>query len=781
MNTFINNIFFKLIERLNLNKKKLLLLIYIFNVIFLLFLPLIFGWEILTTNNAIGKFIDFNVPENIEAAKRLALWSTSTWSDSINGGYRNTFASTIILQNFILYGPIFFFESTLLLGKWNVIMPLSVNGVSYFIFFTYFIKYYRRHYYYFMPKQILLESLLLSILFTFNNFTFNEIHYGSSNYVFSTAIMPAAIALFHKACIENKIGITTIASLIITCISGGILQNLVILILFYAILTYFNRFNLKYILKYILIYCILSIYWILPLLLGVTDTLKNDLARPYLPSMYSIFDVLSNRIYSTLGGRAHYEYAMTKEVRLAYWIFSFIFLLLPIYSVIKLFSFKRRKYASEINMIILALFLSIIMLKGSGPPFADFNNFIYSNFTLSSLFRTTNRIWPIYYICLAFLYSVAFIGRHRISILIILIIIICNPWYITQDYGTNALLKSQPNEPHLNFYKNSSLPNKLHEIINENENFKILTKPMNYSVRFLDKGGLPNSQGGDSDLLFGGKGFFSTDNPTITSDFLISLEYQMYTNSNFLIENVNLFRGLGIKYFINRKNIKAEFSPNLYYADNFTKYDVQDDIVIKVFSDNDIDVYKFVTYLPIIYTVNNIEELSNLKNTSNNHIKIKYDKFLIPDKLISGNWQNNNIFYTKKSDSIYQIKAVGISETFPVFLNVNFNEDWILLPNLINLRLPFIMKFASFNNEDVFHHFRGPMLNNGWIINSEYVCEIVMNCEGDSNGISNFDGFIIFKPQLFLLIGGLFSFSILVILFLTILLKKIFDYDKIKF
>jgi hypothetical protein len=736
----------------------------IINILILGFLPIFLGWNIFNSEMLIGKFIDFNIPENINAAQHLVWLSTSAWSDSVNGGYRNTFISTITLQNFILYGPVYLFNSTLILGKWNLLMPLSLSGISYYIFFNHFIKFYNIKSNYWPSYYSSIQALLLSLLFTYNNFNFNETHYGSSNYVFSSALVPVTIAFFHKACIENKLGFITLISLMLTCITGGVLQNLLILFLFYFILFYFHRFNILYGLKYIFLYLFLSLYWIAPILFGVADTFKNDLARPYLPSVYSLFDVLSNRIYSTLGGRAHYEFAMPAFARLIYWIFSFFFLLMPIYLISTNVKFKNSKFISEIIFIICLLMFSIFMLKGAGPPFGEINNFIYSNFTLSSLFRTTNRFWPIFYLCLAFLYSITCYTRFKIPILIMFIFVICIPWYINQDFGIKALSKSQLNEPHINFYEFSKKPNKFHEIVNENDIFKIITKPMNYSVRFLDASGVPKSQGGDADLLFGGKGFFNTDNPNITSDFILKLEYQMYTNTNFLIENSKLFYGLGIKYFIIRKNIKPEFSPNLYYFNQHVDYAVREDVVKKIYSDNDYDIFQFVNFLPRVFTFVNFEDYLFFTNTSDRYINITYDEFYHNLILLEKIWQKYDINFFKISDSIYRFSADTVGGSFPIFLNTNFSEDWIIIPNPLNLRFNFFTDFLFNDFQNPIYHFRAPMLNNGWIINSDLMCNKIVYCDINSRGSMIFNGFIIFKPQIYLALGGLVSILLLIFL-----------------
>lgn len=734
-------------------------------VILLIALPLVFGWSLVKTDLLVGKFIDFSVPENLKAAHSLVWNATSTWSNAINGGKRNTFAATVILQNLILYGPIYIFESTWILGKWSLIFPLSVSGISYFIFFSHFGTYYRKDH--LNGKKIIsiLEAFALSILFTFTNFNFNEISYGSSNYVFSCALLPMALALFHMACMENKIGLLSLLSLGLAMIAGGVLQNLVVLITFSFVIAYFHKIDVRYLFKYYALFLFFSIFWIIPIVSGASDIVINQLSNHYPPGGYQLYDVILNRIYTAVGGRVHYELPLPPFLSLSYAIASGFFLVIPIYLIFINIKDHASKFTSEFVTLVLLLIIILFLIKGSGVPFGEVNTFLYMNVPVASLFRTINRFWPFYYLCLAFMYAALSEFPHRKYILLLLIVSICSPWYLSQDFGLSEISRKAPILPRVNMYPPSERASKFQQIINENEDFKILTRPMSASVKFLDNRVTQVSQGGYADLILSGKAFYSTDGIQKSTDFLSQLEYQMYTNSGFLVDNQYLFKSLGIKYFIVKKDIAAEFSLNSSYINWSLNYQEKNDIVKKVHSDAECDVFEFVDYLPTIYTIKNPEKLENILGSVSSFLPLKYDRFLPPLSL-QQKWVSKGITFNKISDSIYNFKTDEVTGTFPIFLNVNFDGDWILIPDPASIKVQSLMQILNNSTNDIISHFRGPLSTNGWAVNSEKLCSGVITCDRGAGGSYKFDGLILFKPQLFLIGGAIISFAVFFVIFI---------------
>jgi len=727
---------------------------------------MIFGWNFVETDLLIGKFVDFNVPENIKAAESLVWHATSTWSNMINGGSRNTFAATIILQNIILYGPVYLFDSTWILGRWNLFFPLSVSGISYFIFFIHFGTYYRGVNYDIKKNICILEACLLSILFTYTNFNYNETTYGSSNYVFSSALLPVTLAVFHMACLKNKIGLCSLLSLGLTMIAGGVLQNLVVLTVFSFILAYFHRVDVRFLLKYYSLFFLLSLYWIIPVILGGSDIVANQLSTPYPPSNFQLYDVISNRIYSTLGGRVHYELSLPPFLSLSYALASGFFLLTPIYLIFAKIKDEASNFISEFATLAVLLLAVLFLLKGSGVPFGEVNTFLYMNVPAASLFRTTNRFWPFYYLCLAFMYAALSVFPWRKYILLILLLTICSPWYLSRDFGVSDALRKNPNLPRVNMYTSTKGVSEFHKILNENEDFKILTRPMSLSVKFLDDRGIQVSQGGDADLIFGGKAFFSTDNIRKSTDLFSQLEYQMYTSNEFLVDNLQLFNYLGIKYLIVKKDTNTEFSLNRPYSNGNPDYIELTGHVTKVQSSSECDIFQFDQYLPTVYTVENPEKLKILWSGVDRYISPKYDKFRTPLTLNQRKWASKGTTYNKISDSIYKFKVQEVTGVFPLFLNINFNEDWIFLPDLESIKTEFLIQVLFGSANEFNSHFRGPLQTNGWAVDSEKLCSDVITCERVESGLYNFEGFLLFKPQLFLFCGAVISLATFFLIFL---------------
>jgi hypothetical protein len=741
------------------------LLFNLFSVIILAALPLVFGWDFVKTDLMIGKFIDFTVPENLRAAHSLVWNATSTWSNSINGGNRNTFAATVILQNLILYGPIYLFDSTWVLGKWCLLFPLSVSGISYFIFFSHFGTYYRKNH--FNGKKIIsiLEAFTLSILFTFTNFNYNEISYGSSNYVFSCALLPMALAFFHMACLENKIGLLSLLSLGLAMIAGGVLQNLVVLITFSFVIAYFHKIEVRYLFKYCALFLFLSIFWVIPVVLGAPDIINNQLSINYPSGNYQLYDVITNRIYTAVGGRLHYELTLPPFLSLSYAIASGFFLLIPIYLIFTNIKGQASKFTSEFATLALLLIIVLFLIKGSGVPFGEVNTYLFTNVPAASLFRTINRFWPFYYLCLAFMYAALSEFPRRKFILSFFIVSICSPWYLSRDFGMSEISRKAPNLPRVNMYPPAERSSKFHQIINENEDFRILTSPMSASVQFLDDSGNRVSQGGDADLILSGKAFYSTDGIQKSTNLLSQLEYQMYTNSGFLVDNQYLFKSLGIKYFIVKKDTATEFSLNRPYANRSPNYQEQNGIVTKVHSDDECDVFEFVDYLPTVYTLKDPAKLEILWGRVSSYVTFRYDDFY-PPKSLQQKWASKGITYNKISDSIYNFKTDEVTGIFPIFLNVNFDEDWILIPDPASIKLDFLMQILLQPTNDNISHFRGPLSTNGWAVNSEKLCFGVITCERVSAGSYKFEGLILFKPQMFLIVGAVFSFTVFFLIFL---------------
>ena len=176
-----------------------------------------------------------------------------------------------------------------------------------------------------------------------------------------------------------------------------------------------------------------------------------------------------------------------------------------------------------------------------------------------------------------------------------------------------------------------------------------------------------------------------------------------------------------------------------------------------MFSGSECDVYQFVEYSPEVSTVNTRDELDDVFKTAERYEAQRYDRFRWPASSQLSKWAAGEVSFQKFSDSIYHVSMVTGGDSSPIFLNQNFNEDWILLPTPRYFFFDSFSQFLDLHLDSYIQHFRGPLSNNGWMLNVRGLCLKVVKCDVSAEGRYTFDGFIIFRPQLYLIAGFVIS------------------------
>jgi hypothetical protein len=251
--------------------------------------------------------------------------------------------------------------------------------------------------------------------------------------------------------------------------------------------------------------------------------------------------------------------------------------------------------------------------------------------------------------------------------------------------------------------------------LNKNGDYKVITNPPTYSGKFMygNFKGIP-TEGGDASLLYGNKPFFVSDGPLgELKDVIDYLEYSMYTDENFLINNYELLKMLGIRYFIVRKNILPEHSKNSIYFNPNIEYKTNNNILLISTGD-----------------INRIYELASWNG------------------MISVNGKELDTYYKKINSSIYYFTINAESDLIELNLNNNYSENW----KLLFIEWPFFGSNCS-------NHKVGPLNTNLWVLSTSECTKKISDIEG-----IKITGYLYYLPQIILYLGLIISIFGLVII-----------------
>lgn len=705
-------------------------------------LPFVVNRELLSTELLVGRFIDFSTPTDSTLLQNAFEWPFKTWINTVNYGARTGFPLTLIPNHIILYLPFSFTDSVWMLVRWQLIIPLYITSFGFLFLYKSINNFYGKE-----THSVLntINETAFALLFTYSSYYLSELSYGSFYLILSFAGIPYTLGFFIKY-INSRVLLGYVAPAFALCVAGAAIQFLVItIILMMVIAVAHNKIN--YYIKVMVMYVALALYWIIPLTYSLLDVAANEVGSSGIVNLNGlhISDVLLGRDY--YGGRMIYEKMLGDGIIKFLPSFSFIGIL-----ILSLMFFRRNETADYHtrrigSLMLISGLIATFMVKGNLPPFGIVNELLYANIKIMVLFRSIQRFIPIIVICSSVLVALSLVNKKsytKTTILIISLFLGSLPWWITGDLGSKEL-KEIGVMSRVSTFERTNSDELISKIQNEFGDFNILTNPPSNSINFHDS----LSQGGDSDFYHGNKGYFSSESAKGSLKTTIDqLEFDMYTNTNFLIDNSEILYDLGIKYFIVRKNTSPLYTK---YKDIFNPYVPYNTINGKhklIFNDSSVSIYRITDWRSLFY-LNGLQKKcvsgNNGKNKSNSPVDVS-DFINLAIKDITYNCPI--IKYRKISSTEYEVDIQGAKNLVKLGMNNSYHSFWTLTP--VNLGKNENENENGNENIDEAHvtHHSGLNNLNYWNIDVKNFCNNISNsCIERPDGTSSLSVRVTFIMQ----------------------------------
>ena len=280
------------------------------------------------------------------------------------------------------------------------------------------------------------------------------------------------------------------------------------------------------------------------------------------------------------------------------------------------------------------------------------------------------------------------------------------PWWYTLDIGEKNMSQNKKAPSHFNQFYLTKGNEKMYALNELPLDFNSLYAPPGHSVFFLkasenefdytnllDKKN--KSQGGDSGLFYGNKGYFSTDSPKNNlSSNLDELEEAMYDDKQFFEKYKNVIMILGVRYFIIRNDIEPLFSKNSnsFNLENINNKINKSSIFESISKEDFVTIAKIKNFLPHFYTSRNIINSKRAidylaKIISNPDMEIRSAVFFEnqnkgkEDAILKQTQDNNRksfpvLEFKKINPTKYRVRVHQASGKFPVVFSESFHNGW---------------------------------------------------------------------------------------------------------
>ena len=790
-----------------------------FVLIFFLLISLASVSTILLDERLIGRFLDFSVPPEPFFMKNAFNFSLYTWWDGINAGIRNSFGTTLVPVNIVLYAPTFFgINSPWFIARYQIVTSLFLGLTFFYLFATKILTLYIPK---LTPKIRSAIGILTSIFFVFNNYLFTEIIFGSNVMYMTLMFMPFFLyGFFVLVSSQNKAGLYIM--LLAVIIIGSTMQHLVVAYILLLLLCLIYK-KVKLFITISTIHVLVSLYWILPLAASLSQIEKAELALNYttglITSSPTFIAALINMDY--FGNRDMYRLALGDNLLSGVWTLNAFVLLMIIMSS----GYVQRYLSSHVRkliMIFLLLFLSsILFLKGAREPFGGTILALYKKIALLNLFRSVQRFLSFYIVSASTLlvFSAAYLtlkNKKWLFVIFLLVIINAMPWWKTRDMGMANIAKNEL--PGFNLFYLTEGNHQLYKLNNEPLEFALLTIPPGQSINFKSTpwNKMP-SQGSETGLLYNNKRTYETEaSMGEMQPVMEQLEKDIYVNPRFFNQYQVLLKLLNIKYIVIREDAAPNFSSNrfLFNTRSIRSSLKKSSTVSEKFVSDDITIVENNAFLPQIYTADTIhitqQPLKEFVRKSMEFADADRPAFLFnqQNKNLNTHFPLNGqiqftqgytdlpvIEYRKVNPTQYQIYVHRARDSFLLVMSNSFHPWW-------NIYLDSIMTPKSFSKEgfisenlsgsiqnntlaarsilghlltqpyDTRSHFVVNGFANAWMLKTDSVCRKI-TCVVNKDGTYDFTLSIEFLPQKLYSLGAIISFIILSGILLHALFFKI--------
>lgn len=546
----------------------------------------------------------------------------------------------------------------------------------------------------------------------------------------------------------NVIAIFTLNTLNIV----NVLLFYMLLFLFYIILCFLKlnnfRFNTKRILLFYTVSILLNFFWLMPLLMSLTEVYFNntfllnklstlDLALPFKNSSYEVLNLLrfyfNEFTFSTPIWYPDLKYYQSNIIVLLSFIFP-VFLIMPL-----LFKNKINKNNFILSFYLITLAITFIVSGYYNPAMkwifenliinSSFLTRIFANLTTKFLIFLPLFISPI--IAIATDLIIESISKPKIKLfgvilLLILFGIISKP-YFTGEYILN-------DEKWVSYY--IKIPTNYNtEILNTNEltDFKILPLPLPYTSYIAFDWGKHNYISQPDNYLF--------SYPIIQSASRNNLLFNIWQNldniSSLNPNSISLLQFFSIKYIVLHYDTWWDFLPYQYPVRPNTKLALQniesllpaanyslisENSNFKIFESDKSMLLPHIYVPDVIYSMNDYnftQILSYVNSEDNRRAKAFYIKIIDqnPGLNISAFTSKSSnshpvIEFKKINPTKYRVIVHNATDEFPLVLSESFHSGWKVY--ILDKKIPSV---SYWNRNKTLHKYEEDNSNLSHLIN----------------------------------------------------------------
>lgn len=661
------------------------ILLFWFVIILVIFRNIIF------VDGQVGRFIDFSLPSDIDLA-RTSFWSQySLWSWGSNFGQRGNFILTLIPSSLLLFLPAYFSDSIEFLSKYQLILPIVIAGVSFYLFLNALfetlasqlgVKY--------VHERVVYSTF--SVLYGLNNFTFSEASFGSIYLLLSYATFPLVGFFYLRYELTSK-PIYVASAVVSALVCGAVIQYIIFIYAF--LLTLSLLFSSR---RSLLVFAVFHIsaclYWLLPLIVSLGEVFADEAASSSYALGLRMLDVVLMRDY--FGQRYLYEKGYGAD---ACWLYFFGVAFLFSLVIVLLIRLKNLHLRLQIfTLMSVSIILIAFLLAGAmQAPFGTIKEIVASATPLSMLYRSSQRFLPLVYFFVHLLGMISFQtlflanasrAKGLIGILYVFVFVLTFPWWFHGDVGIKYLTEERM-PSRINIYKPSKGDLEVNTLLKRcaSKSMTVLVVPLSHSLRFGVK---PNAQdltqGGDTDLTSSRCNFFAADmrgRPEI-KEVISDLEDNLYGSAEGLESSYSTLISLGVDYVVVRRDRRVEFG---HYAGIIIPfYKVDQSKFESLYSDAEVDIYRIRA--PSKYGLVNQLVLSSSNFSEQADLEVPVDNVRRGDfsMVVQGYICDAGIIYSRTAyDKFWKAEIIGQKNGQTIDLGDSINmhgfNGWVVRAN----------------------------------------------------------------------------------------------------
>ncbi len=768
----------------------------IFPIVFFIFISFFVLRGIVLNNGTLGHHWDWSIPPLNEEIRAIFIQTPYLWVDS-GLGYFNPLGASFIPLIMVYTSTGYLGFNGEIISKLLVFITILLSGITMFYLIGKIIS---EDFEVKNNSYKLFAQFFGAVFYSLSPFLFNEIIGGATTQFITYAFFPLAFYFLIKVCSDKPNFIDVLLFAITMTIISSSLQNLFLITLVFVLYVLFTKkikTIYKNIVKSIIIFFLLNMYWIIliPQTLQQSISLDNTLLISTITNnIPSIQDAFAGLGYFT----DFFKYLINPNFQLIWFISAYSIIIISIFF---LYTNKKTKSLFWIFLFLISLFMSTsITLIG------NLRIWIYENIPLMVLFRSPQHILVLLAFTISiiiglgtfFIISKIIETKRKSKIILVEIVLMIglliwvSPW-LTGNLSTQTQIKD--NVFLLDSFNISpGYSNIIKYILNDSSQFRVLPLPMTSSPLYLKTQYQNEDQGGDPTLS---AGINAISFESISNTEVSTIEKIVYSgNDSNIIANILAF--YNVKYILLRKDVMPIFSPNSNEW-NYTK--VEDYLnnasniqLIKKFEN--ISLWENKAFVPRIYVSNKLSityNISNyfnsLKNNEDNYQVFILQNQTVLDKIPMINSTNESfipkIIFQEVNPTKYIVSIENATHPFFLILNQAYNPQWnaYIENNMIesgteqeynNGKIKEVSSTANFDLTDIKYLFYSPLSDNhfiangyanGWYINPNMINK------------NSFTITLYFVPQSLFYIGNIISgltfiFCILYILIYSTIKKQ---------